>query len=184
MARGNTQATGAATSAQNFGTGLQNNSSQLFNTLAPELESQAAHPSGYSPTDIAGMTTAAEQSAGGSTAGATGQGALLASRTRNAGTADAAIGQSARSAGQSLSKATTGIAQANANQKNANQRAALSGLENLEAGQVSGANQATGQVAPDVNANTNAENASYDWSNALFQPLLGAAGGSRYVTGR
>jgi hypothetical protein len=180
MARGSTQATGAATSAQDFSNGLQSNASSLFSTLAPDLESAAAHPSGYSPTDMAGMTTAAEQSAGGSTAGATGQGALLASRTKNAGTADAAIGQAARSGGQALSKASTGIAQANANQKQSNQRAALSGLENLESGQVTGANQALGDVAPNINANTNAENASYDWSNALFQPLLGAAEKSQY----
>lgn len=183
MARGSQPATTAATSAQNFSNGLQNNSSQLFSTLAPELEAASAHPTGYSPVDLAGMTTAAEQSAGGSTAGATGQGALLASRTKNAGTADAAIGQSARSAAQGLSKASTGIAQANANQKNQNQRAALSGLEGLEAGQVSGANQAESIVPQAVNADQNAVRNSWDWSNALFQPLLSAAGGSKYVAG-
>jgi len=181
MARGSQPANTAATSAQNFSNQLQNNQSQLFNTLAPELESAAAHPSGYSPTDIAGMTTAAEQSAGGSTAGATGQGALLASRTKNAGTADAAIGQSARSAGQALSKASTGIAQANANQKAQNQRAGLSGLEGLTGLETGGANTALGIVPQAVNANTQAENDSWDWANSVFKPIMEAAGNSKFI---
>lgn len=180
MGRGSQPANNAATSATNFSNGLQNNSSQLFNTLAPQLEAEAASPSGYSPTDMAGMTTAAQQSAGGSTAGATGQGALLASRTKNAGTADAAIGQSARSAAQALSKASTGIAQSNANLKQSNQRAALGELGGLESGQVSGANQALGIVPSAVNANNQAINSSYDWANSIFDPLMGAASKSKY----
>jgi hypothetical protein len=131
-----------------------------------------------SPTDIAAADTAAQQSAGGGEAAAVGQGALRAARTRNAGGADAAIAASGRTAGQNLSEAALGTRLANSRLKQSQQQAGLSGLEGLFSTNLSGGNAALGQVAPDINANTNAENASWDWSKDLFAPLLGAAGNS------
>ena len=53
---------------------------------------------------IAAADTAEQQSAGGGQSAAVGQGALLAGRTRNAGSADAAVGASTRAVGQQLSE--------------------------------------------------------------------------------
>lgn len=178
MARGSTQATGAATSAQNLSTGLESNANALYGALAPELESEAAHPAGFAPSDLAAMRTAAEQSAGGSTAGAVGQGALLASRTRNAGAADAAIGESARSAGESLSKRAVETEAQNAELKAHQQQEGLSGLEGLNAEELGQGVNALGIVPSAVNANTNAANASYDWAKYLLDPAMQAAGSS------
>src|SRR5580658_4748376 len=100
MARGSSQAQTAATSAQGISSGLQANSGALYGALTPQLEQEATAPTGINPTDLAAMNTAAKQTAGGTQAGAVGQGALLASRTRNKGAAASAIAQSAKTAGQ------------------------------------------------------------------------------------
>lgn len=176
MARGSSQATGAATTATNLSNQLTGNAQSLYGAAAPALQAEANAPSGYAPADLAAMNTAAQQSAGGTQAGAVGQGALLAARTRNAGAPAAAIGQSSRTAGQQLSNAGLGIQTRNANLKEEQRQSGLSGLENLYGRTLGEGVTALGQVAPDVNANTNAENASWDWSSALFQPLLKAAG--------
>ena len=174
MGRDNPQATTAATTAQGLSGTYSGNAANIFGALEPMLASQAAHPSGMSPTDIAAADTAAQESAGGGQSTAVGQGALRAARTRNAGGADAAIGDASRSAGRELGSSALRTRIASSGMKNANQRAAESGLGNLFSENLSGGNQALGQVAGDVNANTNAENASWDWSKDLFMPLLGA----------
>lgn len=183
MARGSNQATGAATSAQNLSNSLQGNAASLYGTLAPELQAEAAHPAGYSPSDLAKMNTAAQQSAGGGQAGAMGQGSLFASRTRNAGSADAAIADSARSAGQNLSKAALATQIKNADLKQHQQQAGLSGLEHLYGTNVGAGVGALGEVASNVNANTNAEDASWNWSKYLLDPAMGAAGSTFKVAG-
>jgi hypothetical protein len=106
------------------------------------------------------MTTAAEQGAGGATAGATGRGALLAGRTRNAGTAAKAISDATRAGGEELSKANLGVQNENAQAKLRQQQEATQGLEGLYNTDISGANTALGQVAPLVNANSEAERAA------------------------
>lgn len=178
MARGNSQAQSAATSGLGLSNTLQGNAEGLYSQLAPELATQATHPSGFSPTDLAKMDTAAEQSAGGSQAAATGQGALLASRTRNPGAAAAAIAEGARSAGRNLSNAALDTQLANANLKSKQQAQALGEEGQLYGTDVSGANQGLGEVASNVNANTNAENASWDWAKDIMDPILSAAGAS------
>jgi len=178
MARGSTQATTAATSAQNLSNNLASNANALYGELAPELETEVTHPAGYSPTDLAAMDTAAQQSAGGSQAAAVGQGSLLASRTKNNGTADAAIGQSARSAGQNLSNAALKTQLSNANLKQHEQQSGLSGLEGLTNAQTGASIGALGVVPQAVNANNGAINASYDWAKYLLDPAMQAAGSS------
>lgn len=108
----------------------QNNTAaqNIYGSLVPQLQSQAINPQGYSPTTKAAINTAGQQSAGGSQAGAVGQGALLAARTKNAGTADAAIQQSARQAGQTVGKTAVGTEVADANLKNQQQQRAQSEL--------------------------------------------------------
>lgn len=179
MARGSDQAKAGATSAQNLSNQYGGNAQALYGAVAPELMAEAAHPSGYAPSDLASMNTAAQQSAGGSMGGAVGQGALLSSRTRNAGTADAAIGQAARDSSAALSKAAVGIQGKNADLKQKQRQAGLSGLENLTGLNTGASVNALGQVASNVNADTNAQNASWDWSKDLFGPILGAASNSK-----
>lgn len=185
MARGSTTANNAATTAQGNSNSLFNSGSSIGSFLAPELESQAANPQGYSPTDMAAMDTAGLQSAGGSQAAAVGSGALRAARTRNAGGADAASAESGRDASAAAGKTALGSRIANADAKVGERGQALSGLGNLYGADVSGANAALGQVAPDVNANTGAENASWDWAQNLLDPILSAGGaaGAGYLRG-
>ncbi|MGH9343308.1 MAG: hypothetical protein ACRD19_06050 [Terriglobia bacterium] len=176
MARGSKTATTAATSAQNLSNGLASNANALYGSLAPELESEAAHPAGFAPSDLAAMRTGAMQSAGGSMAGAAGRGALLGARTRNAGAPAAAIGDAARTAGEQLSQRAVGIAGQNAELKAHQQQEGLSGLEGLNAEELGQGVNALGIVPGAVNANTNAANASYDWAKYLLDPAMQAAG--------
>lgn len=162
MARGSTTAQDTASSAEE-------NASNLFGPLEGTLSAEAIAPGGMSPIDLAAADTAAQQSSGGSQSAAVGQGALLAGRTRNAGSADAAVGASTRSAGQQLSEDALQTRLKNAGMKMQQQQAGIGGLGNLYG-------ENLGAVAPNVNANTGAENASWDWAGDLMDPLLGAAG--------
>lgn len=177
MGRGSQAANTAATSAQNLSNSEENNSAALFGELAPTLEAQMANPTGLTPREKSDMNTAAQQSAGGSQAAAVGQGALLASRTRNAGAADAAIAQSTQKAGQQLSNAGLKTEMADANLKNQNEHAAEGGLEGMYNEANNAGISALGIVPQAVNANTQATNASYDWATDLLDPVMGAAGG-------
>jgi len=178
MARGSDAAKTAATSAQNLSNQYAGNAGAGFATLMPELETEAAHPAGFNPTDLARMETGAQQTAGGSQAGAVGQGALLGARTKNPGAAPAAIAQSARQAGQNLSKNALGIQTENAALREKQQQAGLQGLQGLTGLETGAGINALGEVAPNVNANTNAENASWDWAKDILDPTLQAAGGA------
>jgi len=180
MARGSSQASGAATSAQDISNTAASNAAGLYGTLAPELQAEAAHPAGFDPTTLARMDTEAEQSAGGSQAGAVGQGALQTARTRNAGGADAAIAKSARSASEALSKGVLSTQIKNAQMKESQRRSALGGLEGLYGTNFGGSVNALGEVAQNVNANTNAENASWDWAKFILDPAMQAASNSKY----
>ena len=182
MGSHNQTATTAATNAGNLSSGLEGNASSIYSTLAPQLQAEAAHPSGMSPTDLAAIDTATKQTAGGTQAGATGQGALLAARTRNAGGADAAIANAARSGGEQQSQATLDTQMANEKLKEHQQQAGLTGLEGLYGENLSGGLQSAGQIAPDVNADTNAYNASWSWAKDILDPLL--AGGATVATAR
>jgi hypothetical protein len=121
----------------NAGTGQQlsnqltANAANVYGGLEPALSAEAAHPTGYTPTQKANIDTAAQQSAGGSTAAAVGQGGLYAARTRNAGAGQAAIGNSVRSAGGNLSRSAVGTQVQDANLANANRNHALGGLASI-----------------------------------------------------
>ena len=181
MARGSSAATGAATTAQNNSNTFMGNANGLFSTLAPELQTEVSHPSGIAQPDLAAMNTASQQSAGGSMAGAVGQGALAKSRLKNAGAGDAAIADSSRGAGEDLSKRALQTQIENAGMKAKQQQAGLSGLEGLTGMETGAANQALGIVPQAVNANTNAANQSWDWAKMLLDPAMAAAGQSQFT---
>lgn len=121
----------------NSGTGqtqtsaLNSNASNIFGGLEPTLQAEAAHGTGYTPAQKALQNTAAQQSAGGATAGAVGQGGLYAARSRNAGGAQAAIGDATRGAGANLSRSAVGTEVNSANLANQNQQRGIGGLSNL-----------------------------------------------------
>ncbi len=175
MARGSTTAQNTANTAEtNAGTEF-GNAESLYGSLAPTLESEAANPSGYAPSDLAGMQTEAQQTAGGTEAGAVGEGGLFGARTRNAGAAPAAIADASRRAGEQLSKNSLGISTGNARLKEQQKQEALSGLQGLTGMETGAANTSLGAVAPNINANTSAINASYDPFTDIVNPLLGDA---------
>jgi hypothetical protein len=110
---------------------LSGNAASTYGSLAPTLATEAAHPQGYTPAQQAAQNTAAQQSAGGSNAATVGQGALLASRTRNAGAAQNAIAQGGRQASENLSNAAVGTQVNNANLQQKQQQAGIQGEQQL-----------------------------------------------------
>ena len=176
MARGSDQANAAATSGLGYSRALQGQQGSLYGTLAPALTADVYNPQGLTPTQKATANTAAQQSAGGSMAGATGQGALLSQRTRNAGTADAAIAESARAAGRNLSNAALGTELEDVALKNRKQAAAKGELGSLYGMSGGEANQALGQTAENVRANAAQEDASWGWAKYILDPVLAAGG--------
>ena len=163
MARGSNTATAAENTAAGNAASLNSNASAIGSQLTPTLESTLANPQGFNPADESAMETGAQQSAGGTQAGAVGQGGLYATRTGNAGAASKAISDASRGAGEQLSQNLLGIRGANAKLKEQQENTAISGLEGLYNTNVSGGNQALGEVAPLVNSNTNAANSSWNW---------------------
>ena len=107
------------------------NAAGINSSLTPALTQEAINPSGYTPTEMASQTTAAEQTAGGSNSGAAGGALLRAARTRNAGAAPAAIDAASQRAGQQLSQTNAGIQTNNANLQQKQKQAGISGLEGL-----------------------------------------------------
>lgn len=138
------QQLGNSGTAQGLSNQLTANSANIFGGLEPTLAARAATPMGYTPAQKASINTAAQQSAGGSTAGAVGQGGLYAARTRNAGAPAAAIGAANRAAGSNLSRNAVNTEVQSANLGQQNQRAALGGLQSLNSTELSGGEQALG----------------------------------------
>jgi hypothetical protein len=130
--------------AQNLSNNLTANAANIYGGLEPTLQAQASHPSGYTPVQKANMNTAAQQSGGGSTAGAVGQGGLYAARTKNAGAAQNAIGSAVRSAGSNLSREAVGTEMADANLAQKKQAVALGGLQGMYGTELSGGENALG----------------------------------------
>lgn len=177
--RGNQTANTAATTAAGTSAALQSNAGGLYNVEAPALINEATHPAGYAPTDLAAMNTAAQQSAGGSEAAAVGQGGLKAARTHNAGGSDAAIADAVRTSGQHATDAALQTQTQNANAKLKQQQEGMQGLGGLQENQQRAALESLGQIPGDVNASTNAENASWDWTKGL--EAIGQANPFKYT---
>jgi hypothetical protein len=130
--------------AQGLSNQLTGNAASVYGSLEPQLQAEAAAPSGYTPSQIASQNTAAQQSAGGTQAGAVGAGGLYSARTRNAGGAQAAIGSASRAAGANLSKAAVGTQVNNANLQQSQRQSALGGLEGLNSTEMGGGLNALG----------------------------------------
>ena len=132
MARGATnQANKTFNEAQSTYSGASSNANNLYKQLFPILQGEATNPQGYSPKDLAAMNTASQQSVGGSTAGAVGEGNLEAARTRNAGAFAPALDEAARQGTRQLSQNAVGIQGKNADLKQRQQQAGIEGLGSL-----------------------------------------------------
>lgn len=132
MARGGqNQAKQTYNSASSVFSGSNANANNLYKTLFPTLSGEATNPQGYSPRDLAAMNTASQQSVGGSTAGAVGEGNLAAARTRNAGAFAPALDEAARAGGRQLSENALATQTANANLKQKQQQEGIAGLGDL-----------------------------------------------------
>ena len=168
MARGPTKQANAAVNNENRVAGnLEGRSNTLFDTLEPQLTSEATNPQGYGAKDLAATNTAAQQSIGGSTAGAVGSGNVMAARTRNRGGFSAAADEAARSGQRELSQRATEIQGQNAQLKENQRQAGLSGLQGLYGTNLSGSLAAMGLVPGTINAETNAGKSGW------FQNFLG-----------
>ena len=159
-----------AGAGRNLSSSLEANGANVLGSLTPALSAAAYAPSGYTPGQKAMIDTAAQQSAGGTNAGAVGSGGLYAARTRNAGAAGTAIGSSSRAAGAGLSKAATGTEVKSADLAQKNREAALGGLGSIGSeqtgagiGALNSSNQAL--AGADQRANNNI------WNKILLQAM-------------
>ncbi len=174
--RGNEEAQQASKSGLGYSRTLQGQQGSLYGTLAPAYSRDIANPVGLSPNDKARMNTAAMESEGGANAGAVGQSALQAARTRNAGGADAAIQESAREAGRGVTRAGLGTELADTELKQRKEAAAKEGMGQLYGISTHAGNEALGQVAENVKANSTAEEQSWNWAKFILDPALQAGG--------
>lgn len=132
MARGATNQAnktfGEATNTFNANTDRSN---ALYGQLFPMLKSEATNPQGFDPKDLSAMNTASQQSVGGSTAGAVGEGNLAAARTRNAGAYAPALDEAARQGTRQLSENALNTQTKNAMLRESNRQAGIKGLGGL-----------------------------------------------------
>lgn len=169
----------AANQAQqtyNTDTGLTASSgdkaNSLYSQLVPAFSAEATTPQGFGAPAIADMTTGAEQSAGGSTAGATGLAATRAAADRNSGSFAPTLDQSSRDAGRTLSADTLGIKKDDALLKQSQRQQGLQGLAGLEG-------QDNNDVLSSLGLQTSATNALTNASPGWFQNMtsfMNAAG--------
>lgn len=150
-----------------FNTGVSN-ATQLFNSLEPEFQAEISNPTGYGPSGLAAMNTAAQQSTGGSVAGAVGQGNLTAARTRNAGGFKTALDESAREGMRRNSQLATEITGQNEKLKQEQSSEGLRGLSGLYGqnmseilGALGAENNALGQETGANNSYVNAGNSGW-----------------------
>jgi hypothetical protein len=160
-------------------TNSSNNASSLYNALFPQFTAEATNPQGFGPSGVASLNTAAQQSVGGSTAGAVGQGTLAAARTRNTGGLDTALDSSVRSGQQTLSEDALGVQNENEMLKQQQQQAGLSGLSSLYGTNESAMLSALGLGNQSVNAGTNAGQSGWFQNfTGLLNAVKGAGGGN------
>lgn len=174
--------------ASNLSNQLTTNAANVYGGLEPSLAARASTPMGYTPAQKASINTAAQQSAGGSTAAAAGEGGLYAARTRNAGAGQAAIGASDRSAGNNLSRSAVNTEVQSADLGQQNQRGALGGLQGLNSTELSGGEGALG-LSNQALSTANSADANNPWMKLLMQGIqtggdvaaagLKASGGSQ-----
>jgi hypothetical protein len=173
------QAGNAATTAGNTAAGYGAGASTIGSAVVPFETRQLTNPSGMSQQDIASQLTAGLAGAGGATSGLTGAASKNAATTRNPVGFSAALDSAARSRDKAAASTSEGITAKNADVKLQQQDQAGDILGKMYGTDVSGQNAASGQIAPDINAQVNASNSG--WLQNLLkigQTIGGAAGGA------
>lgn len=172
----------AATQAGNTGAGLSAGASTIGSQLIPYLSRQLQNPSGYSQQDLGAQLAASQGGAGGATSGLAGAASKNAATSRNPMGFSSALDAAARDRSKAAAGSSEQIAANNANLKQQQQSQAASGLQGLYGTDVSGANAATGQIAPDVNAEVNASNSGWLQNlTGIMNSISGAATGAAGV---
>lgn len=185
MARGaQNQAQQTFGESQDIYNSTRGNVNQLYERLFPQYEQEATNPQGFAPQDLAAMNTASQQSVGGSTAGAVGEGNLEAARTRNSGAFAPALDSAVRSGQQTLSQNALGIQGENAALKQEQQQAGLSGLAGLYGQNSQDMLSALGLENQSTNALTSAGQSGWFQNTiAAINALKGGGGGGGGVPG-
>lgn len=175
------QASNAANQASSTAAGYGAGAGTISSTLVPFESRQLTNPSGMSQQDIASQLTAGLAGAGGATSGLAGAASKDAATTRNPMGFSAALDSAARSRAKAAAGTSEGIAANNANVKLQQQNQAGDILGKMYGTDVSGQNEASAQIAPDINAQVNASNSG--WLQNLMKvgstlgSMAGGAGG-------
>jgi hypothetical protein len=155
------KAMNAAGTAQNTGANLGGSAQGISANLTPFLTERMLHPEGYGQQDTSAQVAASTGAAGGATAGLTGQAIQRAAVSRNAGSVNATLADIARERAKAAAGSSEEIAAKNADLKQQQQQQAAEGLGNMYKTDTSGMLEAMGQVAPDINAATNASQSGW-----------------------
>ena len=150
------QASAAAGTAGSTATTLGTESQGIGANLTPFLTQEMLHPQGLGQEGIGAEESAALGGAGGAASGLTGMADQRAAVSRNAGGYQAALADAARSREKAAAGASEGIEAQNQNLMQQQQQEGAAGLSGLYKTDTSGMLESQGQVAPDVNAETNA----------------------------
>lgn len=118
-----------------------NNAANSYSLLMPQYAQMALNPQGLSPTDQAKLNTSAMQAGGGATAAAVTQGNLQAARTGNVGGYQTSLSEASRLGGKLATDAALKIDGENAELKERQRVAGLSGLSGLNSEYLRAANQ-------------------------------------------
>lgn len=150
------QASSAVNTAGSTATTLGSESQGIGANLTPFLTSEMLHPGGIGQAGLGAEESAALGGAGGAASGLTGQAMQRAAVSRNAGGYQAALADAARERDKAAAGASEGIAAGNEQLKQQQRQQGAEGLGGLYKTDTSGMLESQGQIAPDINAETNA----------------------------
>jgi hypothetical protein len=156
------QSSNAATQAANTASTDGSTAATAASAVIPYESRQLTNPSGVSQQDIGAQLTAGLAGAGGATAGLAGAASKDAATTRNPNGFSAALDAAARSRQQAAASTSEGIAANNANVKLQQQQQAGNVLSGMYGTSLSAQNGASGQIAPDVQANIAANRQTFN----------------------
>lgn len=177
----------AATNANNMETASLGKANALYDQLTPTYEQEITNPQGFGAADLASMNTAAQQSTGGAVGATVGQSGRMAAANRNSGSFAPTLDEASRDAGRTLSSNALDIQGKNANLKQSQRQAGISGLQGLEGQQNSNVLGSIG--LQDQSSEALAKGGSTGWfqnmtalMNAL-KPTGGSGGGGATASG-
>lgn len=163
----------AAKTATDSATGYRMEGQNIGSMLIPELEREAFHPTGFSPTDTNAMLVAGQQGAGGANAGIAGEAGLRAARTRNTGSLSSVLDEAARDKTRALSENALNVQGENARLKESKRQEGLAGLTGIRGGDINADLAAQGLVPKDIAEWTASTKGAWDAGIGLIDALTG-----------